>query len=278
MARSPKLLRLAVCALMLGTASACGPSYRRGELVKAVQEICAAEYHYTVSARQVGRTLALSLHREGILQQTDNQIELAPSANEILGNLIETIHRVVLSADEPIQFYLLLVSDPKVPGAYVTVARYVDDVRRANASIIPPTELFLRTIFELKFVGTPTLSLDQLILNDIQLGPFLSWQLSRRIQTHLTEQLQRHDIPVAEIGQCTGEFRNGEFVFTLNVAPQPGAAFNDAQLQQIFQDAATVIAQVLARYRFTDFTTVRLIHPPTGRNLLLPKTRLEIFR
>ena len=266
------------CALGLSTAlSACSPSYREDQLISGIERICTTEYHYQVSVRKIGQTIAVHLHHPGILQQEQRQIGLSPSANEILGNILEAIHRVTLSSDAPINFYLLLVSDPAVPGAYLTIVRYVDDVKRAHANVIPPTELFSRTILDLKYAGMPSIALDQIILNDIRLEQFLSWQLSKRIQTKLSETLQQRGMPVAEVGPCAGEFRNGEFVFTLNVTPR-GVPFKDEQVQQLFQDATGVIAQVLSGYRFNDFTTVRLIHPPTGRNLLLPKIRLELFR
>lgn len=268
---------LASCVLALAVLNACSPSYREDQLISEIARLCADEYHYQVTARKIGQTIAVHLHHPGILHQEQNQIGLAPDANEILGNIIEVVHRVTLSSDATVKFYLLLVSDPAVPGAYLTVVRYVDDVRRANASIIPPTELFSRTILELKYVGVPAITLDQITLNDIRLEQFLSWQLSKRIQTKLSDTLQRRGMPLAELGPCAGEFRNGEFVFTLNVTPR-GVPFKDEQVQQIFQDATSVIAQVLSGYRFNDFTTVRLIHPPTGRNLLLPKTRLDLFR
>lgn len=271
--------RVVLCAaLMSGLLGACTPTYRHDQLIEAIQRICADEYHFTVSARQVGRTIAIYLQHPGILQQTSNLIELAPSANEVLGNLIEAVHRVTLSSDAGVQFYLVLVGDPNVPGAYLTIVRYVDDVRRANANMIPPTELFSRTILELKYVGVPSMSLDQIVLNDIRMEQFLSWQLSRRIQSRLTETLQQHGVPVAEVGPCVGEFRNGEFAFTLNVTPKTDSPLTDEQMQQVFQDATGVIAQVLSGYQFNDFEAVRLIHPATGRNFLLPKTRLELFR
>ena len=267
-----------VCVSISVVLLGCSPTYRRDQLVQVIQQICATDYHLTVSARETGQTIAVHLHHEGILEQHGNQIGLSPSANEVLGNLIEGIHRVILSTDAPINFYIVLVSDATVPGAYLTLIRYVEDVRRANANMLPPTEFFSRTIFDLKFVGGPSIGLDQLALNDIQFEQFLSWQLAKRIQAHLTEQLQRHGIPLAEVGPCVGEFRDGEFAFTLSVTPRPGLPVDDVLIQQVFQDATSVIAQVVSGYRFNNFEAIRLIHLPTGRSLLLPKTRLELFR
>jgi hypothetical protein len=133
-------------------------------------------------------------------------------------------------------------------------------------------------VLDLKYVNLPGLTLDQVVIQDIQLGQFLSWQLAKRIQARLAEQLQARGMSSAEMGQCVGEYKSGEFAFTLNVVQPPDLRLDDALISQIFQDAAGVVAQVLSDYRFETFEAIRLIHPATGRSVFLPKTRLEIFR
>lgn len=268
---------LVAAALLAG----CTPSYRQDQILTSLQSICATDYKLQVTAKQVGQTLAVHLHHTGVLQQQGSQIGLSDHAQEILGNLLEAIHRVVLSSDARINFYLVLVSDSTIPGAYLTILRYMEDVRRANANMLPPTEFFHRTIFDLKFVGGAAVGLEQFNVNDITLEEFLSWQLARRIHTHLTERLQEHGMAV-EVGQCSGEFQNREFAFTVNVGPPlAGGAeplIEESLIQQVFQDTTNVIAQVLNDYQFNRFDAVRIVHMPTGRSLHLPKTRLELFR
>ena len=255
----------------------CAPSYRSTQIPSTIQQICTDEYKMNVTVKMVGHTLAVHLHHEGILEAIGNRIELADTANEILGNVIEVIHRVILSSDAEIRFYLVLASDPKVPGVAFSLVRYLDDVKRANANMLTPTEFYSRTVFDLRQVGTVGLSLDQLVPGDIQMEQFLSWQLAKRIQGRLAETMQRRGTAVPEL-QCVGEFQQGEFAFTLGLEPKPGATTDSDVIQQAFQDAAVVIAQVLSDYRFEKFDTVRLIHPTTGRSLLLPKTRLELLK
>jgi hypothetical protein len=189
------------------------------------------------------------------------------------------MHRVLLSTDGKVMFYLVLASDPKVPGIAFTLVRYIDDVKRANANMLTPTEFYSRTIFDLHYVGSPTLSLEQLVPTGIKIEQFLSWQLAKRIQTRLADTLQKRGVSIGDAVRCTGEFQNGEFVFTLSLEPKTDQQQVDPELlQQIFQDAAAVIAQVLSDYRFEQFETIRLTHPPTGRSLLLPRTRLDLLK
>jgi len=254
------------------------PTYRGEQITQTIERLCADEYQLDVTVKRTGETVAVYLHHPGILQQTGQHIGLAPSANEVLGNLIEVIHRVVFSADAPTNFYILLVSDPTAPGAYLTLVRYLDDVRRVQANIIPPTEFFSRMILDLKYLPAPPELMKQLVLNDLTLEQFLSHQLAQRIHARLVERLSAQDASTVEVRKCVGEFRDGEFAFTLNVEPQGDAPFDQELVQQLFEDAVEVIAQVLSGYRFDQFQTIRLIHPATGRSLLLPKTQLELFR
>ena len=103
--------------------SACGPTYRKAQIVEAIQRIAQTEYRFQVAVKLTDNTIAVHLHHDGILQLVGPQVGLAPSANEILSNLIEIVHRVVLSSDAPINFYVVVVSDPVVPGAYLTIIR-----------------------------------------------------------------------------------------------------------------------------------------------------------
>ena len=279
----PRALTLGALGCLLGAAllsGGCAPSYRNEQLAQSIEQICKTEYRYTVSARLDGRTLAVLLQHDGILEQAGGQVSLSDGANEILGNMIEVLHRVLLSTDAPIQFYALLVYDRSVPGVYLSLVRYIEDVRKANAQMLAPTEFFSRTLLDLKMAATQTVDLSHMPLRDIHLEEFLSWQLAKRIQGRLAERLKKSGVSSVDVGQCEGKFQNGEFTFALNVAPHPGIgkALEEARLQELFQEATSVIAEVLASYQFDRFTAVRLIHPPTGRTLLLPKTRLDIFR
>jgi hypothetical protein len=261
-------------AAISAAAFACAPSYKREQIGDAVREIAADSYKLIVGTRMVGDTLAVHLEHEGILQQTGGQVGLAPGSEQILGDVIESIHRVVLSADQPLQFYVILASDAKIPGVALMIVRYLDDVRRVNASMIPPTEFMNRTIFDLKFLNSPGVNFSQLDLSDIHLEEFLSWQLAKRLQIQLAEQVESFGPMTAEVGQCAGEFRDGQFTFTLNVMPTIDQPLSEAFIQQIFSDASTLIADVLEGYRFQRFDSVKLTHPPTGRSLQLPRTKL----
>ncbi len=252
-----------------------GPTYPKARLVESLQGLL-KEDQLDATVRFVDHTLGVQLSYPGALTQTNTSITLGPEFQEATRKVLTAIHRVSLSTDADIQFYILLLSDPKAPGAYLTMVRYLDDVKRANANMIDSPEMFARTIFELSYAGTTPVSLDQYVPRDIKLEEFLSWQLARRIQYALAEKLKPSG--VLSVGRCGGRFQDGEFDFMLDVSPAAGGTLDEAALDQVFTLSTRVIANVLASYRFDRFDAVRLTHPLSGRNLLLPKTRLEVAR
>lgn len=274
------MLRRALVLLLLAGAawslSACDsrPTYPKDRLAASLQALLTSE-HLNTSVRFIDHTLAVHLDYPNALSLAQGQINIGPDFDDAARKVITDIHRVLLSTDAEVRFYVLLISDPNTPGAYLTMVRYMDDVRRANAQMLDTPEMFARTIFELNYVGASALTIEQYVPRDIHLEEFLSWQLARRIQYQLTEELQ--PTGAAVVGRCGGRFENGEFAFTLDVAPSAQGPLDEPTIQRIFMSSTNVIAKVLSSYQFENFDAVRLIHPPTGRSLLLSKTRLGLF-
>ena len=277
----PSFLRVA-CLSLLGVALALsagcgkGPTYPKAHAIDALQQLL-REDRLETSVRFIDHTLAVQLAYPNALARSGTEIALGPAFDEATRKVLTAIHRVLMSTDAEVRFYVLLLSDPNIPGAYLTMVRYLDDIRRANANMLDTPEFFARTVFELNFVGATPLTIEQYVPRDIRLGEFLSWQLARRIQHTLADELQAAGS--ANVGRCGGEFRNGEFVFTLNVAPATeGGSLDDQTMGEVFRASTNVIAKVLSSYHFQSFNAVRLVHPLTGRNLVLPKTSLDVFR
>ena len=264
-------------AFVLALASGCDnhPTYPKAHVTEALQGALQEE-QLNASVQFVDHTVGVSLIFPGALSKTDTQIELGPAFDEATRKALTAIHRVLLSTDAEVNFYVLLLSDPNAPGAYLTLVRYMDDIKRANANMLDTPEMFARTVFELNFVGpTNPVTIQEYVPRDIRLEEFLSWQLARRIQTALTERLRSSG--TVNVGHCAGRFHDGEFVFTLDVTSADGPMDEDT-VQEMFAESTNVVAKVLSSYHFDSFNAIRLVHPLTGKNLVLPKTRLELFR
>ena len=138
-------------------------------------------------------------------------------------------------------------------------------------------EVFSRIIFDLQDVGPHRfLTIERDVPSEIRLEEFLTWQLARRIQQALIDELEPSG--AVQVGRCHGTYQEGEFAFTLNVVPSTEGALDEATMRQTFRTSTGVIAKVLSGYQFKSFDTVRLIHPESGRYLVLPKARFEVFR
>lgn len=272
---SLRSLMLALIAASLTVGCVGRPTYPKARVAESLHALLQDD-HIDAAVRFLDHTLAVQFDYPGALAQSGGQIGIGPAFDEASRKVLTALHRVLLSTDADVRFYVLLMSDALVPGAYLTMVRYMDDIRKANAQMLDTQEIFARTIFELNVVGPNALTLDQYLPRDIQMEEFLSWQLSRRIQSALADELEAGG--VANVGRCTGRFEDGEFAFTLNVAPPAETLLDEATMQKVFQVSMNVVAKVLASYRFDAFNSVRLIHPFSGRMLLLPKTRLEPFK
>ncbi len=254
----------------------CGmePTYRREQVAGAIQQELAGEAFRT-SVHVLDHTLAIHVIADDTMDQSGQELGVGPQFDAVAHALLSAVHRVLLSSDEQIRFYVVLIADPEFPDAAWTIVRYLDDIKRANVNMISTPEMFSRTIFDLNLVGPGPLDLAEYIPRDIELEDFLSWQLARRIQARLAQELQ--DTAAAEVGRCSGEFLDSEFAFQLNVS-SGRTAFDAALVDRLFETAAEVVAQVLSEYGFDRFRGVRLTHPATGRHLVLPKANLELFR
>jgi len=275
MFRHPLCLAVGLALSTAAVGCSGGPTYPKARLAASLQQALALEQLKTV-VRFQDYTLAVQLEYPDALAQHDGEIVIGPAFSEAARKVLGVVHRVLLSTDAEVRFYVLLLSDPKTPGAYLTMVRYIDDVRRAEVNMLNTEEILERTVFDLNFVGKNSLTIEQYVPRGIRMEEFLSWQLARRLQHQLmgTPQLSGR----AEVGRCGGEFHNGEFAFTLNVTPIGEGALDDATVSQIFQTSTSEIAKVLSSYQFKSFDTVRLILPATGRNLVLPKTHLQAFQ
>ncbi len=278
MARFNATIALVVAGLAsAGAIAGCNtrPTYPKAHLAESLQALLTKE-QLNASVRQLDHTLAVQIIHPDTLVHDGLQIAFGPAFDDVARHALTNIHRVVLSSDATIDFYVLLLSDPNTPGAYLTLVRYMDDVRRANANMIPDLEMYYRTLLDVNLAGPAPVTLEAYVPRDIRLEEFLSWQLARRIQRKLIEEFQLEGR--ASVGRCGGAFNNGEFVFTLNIAPLGEEPFDEATMRRVFESSTGVVADVLSDYRFKAFETIRLTHPLTGRNIILPRARLDVFR
>lgn len=268
-----------ILAAALGLASAaCGPSYTHRRLTQDLEALCLQEYHLPVRVQLVGHDVAVVCTIEHLLKPMgDGGVEYAPTeaARAQMADVVEAIHRVTLSADWPVNFYTVIALDPQVPGAWLMLVRYLDDVRRVNANVISPTEFFQRTVLNLQYDPRNPPDPQTLRVRDLTLEDFLVLQMGKRLQNAFRADPRFGG--AYEVGGCMGEYRQGTFQFIVDMTPREAGQTSAADVEDIFDQALRLIATVLHDYRFERFEEVQLLHFPSGKTLDVPKTRLWSF-
>src|SRR3989338_5579082 len=158
------VVSLAVGLALSAAPSGCSgrPTYPKEHLAESLQQVLAGE-HLETSVRFFERTLAVQLEYPDALVQQGNEIGIGPGFQEAARKVLPALHRALLSTDAEVHFYVLLLSDPHTPGAYLTMVRYIDDVRRAEVSMLNTDEMLERTVFDLNFVGAKALTIEQYV-------------------------------------------------------------------------------------------------------------------
>ena len=117
MRTTPHHWRISLVGLLVLAAAGCSPiSYPKAHLAESMQAVLQEEGLVT-SVHVIEHTLAVHLEYPKTLSQVGGQIGIGPAFDEATRKVIGAIHRVLLSSDADVRFYVLLVSDPKIPGA-----------------------------------------------------------------------------------------------------------------------------------------------------------------
>ncbi len=272
-----RIAKTTVCCALLLTGCSIDPTYNKSNIPESLTNLYAEE-GISPESKIIGDTIAIHIEKEGLLLKVGGQIGVGPEFDEISRILIVNLHRVLLSSDRKINFYVMLFSDPSIPGAYLTMVRYAKDLYLTYVSRISTEEFFDRTVYDLHYLGPQaSLSLDTYIQRQIELSEFLSWQLAKRVQNKLVEQFKENSD--VRVGTGLGEFQDREFRFTVNVLSQnKEEPLDDQTYEEIFDTATSEIEEVLSSYEYQEFDTVKIIHQPTGRHMSLPKAHLNILQ
>ena len=141
--------RLLFISLVLITLPACTPAtYSKEKVKESVINLCKDEYDLDVEVRIVGSTLGVYIPIEGLV---DTDLKLDPKAGEKIEDVALSIHRVIMSTDKPLKFYILTARDTETIGAEFLLTGYVYDVVRVRLLDISRGEYHKRILRDFKF-------------------------------------------------------------------------------------------------------------------------------
>ena len=151
-------LMLAVIAMI---ASGCSkPTYPAARIEESVVKLCKNEYNISVRAKLQGSTFAVYMPFENLF---DANLALSEEASDHLNDVLLSISRISLSTDADLQFYILIVQDPRIPDVQMIVIKSVDDLRKFFYGGISRNEYFKRMLYDVNF--TPQAQKEKLIKN-----------------------------------------------------------------------------------------------------------------
>lgn len=248
--RSAELACAAVAALALAVTSGCGPryTYPADSVPQSAEKIAMGEYQIDLHTRVVGRTFGGVFYVDKLL---DASGQIPKQVHEKIGQALQTLTRVALSTDLPLDFCIVFVRDAQSANELV-IARSVDDIKRAHADAIGIEESINRTLF--KQSRYEPAQADAFVLEDIRLEDFLAEQTAQRIRFRLAQDATSATDPAA-MALVDGHLdkSRGRRVFRYSVI-----AFKADEPRRMILELFKVVNAVLAGYKYADYDAVEI--------------------
>ncbi|MBI4436074.1 MAG: hypothetical protein HY590_01455 [Candidatus Omnitrophica bacterium] len=276
------------CMLFL---AGCSPTYPKHQLIASLTELCKKEYGVDVSVQIAGKTLGVMVPLEKLL---DSTLKLSPDVGDKLDGVILATSRVVLSTDHPLDFYVVVAQDKRIPGIELRLTRYIQDIRRLNYGDLSRTEYTKRMLLDFGIgLGVFSGKEEPFHLEEVRMEQFLATQIARRIKTAFEEESQLKEgfeiktvhgkfLPHQEAADWGGkEKRFGRFVITLEARERLMGlleTLGSEDEERLLGASLEGILDVLQGYHFSAFDSVEIKLPFLDHSFILGRDVLELYR
>ncbi len=307
---------LLVTMITAGALSGCGPTYPKEKLKESIIRLCKNEYKVDVKVRTVGKTVAIYMPLEDLMDFT---FALTPTATEKLNDVIMSVTRVVLSTDAAYDFYCVIAHDTRIPEIQVIIIKYVNDVKRVFLGDISRGEFGKRMIVDMRLnpqsqkersikevfqrMSLDTKWQDQVMndffrseptglgdigywngrfyIKDITLPEFMIEQIVGRIKMEFREDKELSE--AFSIRTVKGDYYRGPdkpyFKIEFFAEPRtPGALPPERRYDGAISAIIKVAGEVMHGYAFGDFDHIELINQADGRDIKISKDAIEKYR
>jgi len=286
-----KRVLLLFCILpLIGFGTGCGPTYPKDTLASSVMELCKKEYGIDVSVQMTGKTLGVRVPLDKLF---DSTLQLSPDVGSQLDGVILSTSRVVLSTDDPPDFYVVVAQDKRIPGVELKLTRYVKDIRRLHYNDISRGEYTKRMLFEFGLDLGIFQEGDQFRIEEVHFESFLAQQMAHRIKLYVDEEKSLQE--TFQLKSSRGEFitprpysygereeRFGHFLITLDLQKRGmdlwGEAVPEDHQKAILEAVLQVTSEVLRGYRFESFDYLEIKTPFLQHTFILDHNILDLYR
>jgi hypothetical protein len=313
---SGRFLFLVSVLCFLVTLSGCTPTYSKEKFKESILKVCKDEYKLDVKAETVGKTVAVYVPLENLIDFT---FSITKSAGEKINNVILTVSRVALSTDAKFDFYVVIAHDVRIPEIQIVIIKTVDDVKRFLLNDISRSEYAKRMIIDIRFspqaqkehaiqeifekaaidkkaqedvmseffrseptgLGDIGYWNNRFYIKDIQMSEFAAEQIASRVKMAFHEDKALMDSVLLKAVKCVYSDKDGKKLFKLDItAERKQAPKPDEKVDDsaIVKAALDAISQVVHVYELKDFNEADIAYEKDREPLKVSKDELEDFR
>jgi hypothetical protein len=297
--------------------SGCGETYPKEKVNESVVKICKDEYNIDVKVESVGKTMAIYLPLEDLMDFT---FSINKDASEKINDVILSVARVVLSTDADYNYYCVIAHDVRIPEIQIVIIKSVEDVKRLLLNDISRGEYSKRVLIDLRlnpqsqkersvrdvfskmsldekwqeqmmndfFRAEPTGLGDigywggKFYIKDVTKPEFLAEQMASRIKMDFKEEKALAD--AFTLKAAKGSYvasPEGNKYFKLEVLAEP-KWFKDTTMSEasdkLFRAVLEIAGVVAHSYGFDDFGYVEIVDQAGVKTIRVPKDDLEKLR
>ncbi len=244
------------------------PTFKEGDIPYLVKQICKDEYKLDVITERTQTTLWIYIPLQKILDKEYGKKEgkiLDEEMTDKLRNILTTVGRVVLSADNAPEFFALCSSDINIGLDYIIIGNVLD-IKKSYAGSIPFTEVNKRYV--MKFTVNPEAVQDtagrHLKFYNVTMPDFIAQQIVQRISVEFQgESLKKY----FKAEKVDGIFNNDAFILEYTIKPLAKPDKPIDAMKEIL-DTVTYCVKI---YDFQDFSRVEITDLVTQNKVVLNK-------
>lgn len=250
---SARSLSLIACfAAALCVIAGCGPTYPKDRFKESIVDVCKREYKLDVKADISGKTIAIYLPLQNLIDFT---FSITKEAGEKINDVILSVSRVALSSDADLDFYCVIAHDIRMPEIQIIIIKSVDDVKRFLLNDISRGEYSKRMLIDMRFspqaqkeraikdvfdkmsldpkwqeqvmndffrsepagLGDIGYWNDRFYIKDIALPEFLAEQIASRVKLEFRDDKRLADLFLVKSAKGSFSTRGGEKAFKIEV-------------------------------------------------------------
>lgn len=294
----------------------CTPTFPKERFRESIIEVCKKEYKVDVKVETTGRTVAIYLPLENLLDFT---FSITSQASEKINDVILSVSRVTLSTDAQCDFYCIIAHDIRIPEIQIVIIKSVDDVKRFLLNDISRGEYSKRMLIDLRLSPQAQkeravkeifqkMSLDKkaqeevmndffrsepaalgdigywnrrFYIKDVAMPEFLAEQIASRVKIEFKEDKKLSGLFMVKSskGLYPPAGENRYFAFDVSIEPAGFEGLGDEKhSERILSEVLGIAIRVLRGYRFEDFDYVEISNQFDKRKVRASREEMEKIR